>query len=173
MKIVIANQRRRETALLQIREATLDVSHDCQYVITVEKLKRDRTGAQNRLSHLWYKQLGEQTGHGHEYERRHCKWNFGFPVLLQRDPPDEDINRFYHTLVDKLTYEERVAAMQYTDVTSLFKVREFAEYLNTIERYAAEMGYQLTHPDDLYWEAIGATRKRPARRQHEQYETNT
>jgi hypothetical protein len=159
MKIVIASQRRRETALLQIREATLDASHDRQYVITVEKLKMDRTDAQRRLSHLWYKQLGEQTGHGHEYERRHCKWNFGFPVLLQRDPPDEDINRFYRTLVYKLTYEERVAAMQYTDVTSLFKVKEFSEYLNTIERYAAEMGYHLTFPDDQYDLAMGRRRK--------------
>lgn len=156
MKFVIRNPHLRQALFHKIAEATADASEEKPYIVTVERLKKNRSLAQNKLAFTWYAELGKQSGNGKEDERNHCKWHYGLPILLQRD--DEHIHRFYQTLVDKLTYEERVAAMEYTDVTRLFNVKEFAEYLRSIERYAADMGYHLTRPEDAYDEAMGRYR---------------
>ena len=159
MKYVIKNRRYLQACLQNAGEAAADVSDDKPYVLTIERLKKDRSGKQNRLSFMWYQQLGEQSGHGKEYERNLCKWDLGFPILMAREDVDPSIMKIYN-IMQAVPREERIDAMPMVDVTSLFKVREFAEYLNSIERYAASLGFTLTHPDDLYWEAIGATNRK-------------
>lgn len=166
MKFVVANKARLDAVIHKVREATTDVADNKRYVISVDREKKDRSGAQNRLAFLWYKQLGEQSGNGKEYERNFCKWSLGFPILLARDEVDPSIEKMYRILMNQ-PYEARIDTMPIVDVTSQFKVGEFGEYLNSIERYASAGGHVLTHPEDLYWEAIGATRNRPTRRTHE------
>lgn len=156
MQFVITNLSQLHTLGHKIGEAIADVSLDKPYVVTVKQVKKDRSLAQNKLAFQWYAELGKQSGNGKEFERNFCKWTYGMPILMQRD--DEKIHEFYMTLIDNLTYEQRVAAMEYTDVTRMFKVKEFTEYLQSMERYAGDMGYYLSRPEDAYDEAMGRYR---------------
>ena len=160
MKYVIKNRQYLQACLQNAGEAAADASDSKPYELIIQPIKTDRSAAQNRLSFMWYSQLGKQTGHGKEHERNHCKWNYGYPILMAREDVDPVIVKIYRILM-RQPYEDRVDAMDMVDVTSLFKVKEFAEYLNSIERYAAQAGVALTHPEDLYWAAIGATRRKP------------
>ena len=122
------------------------------YLIKAEKFKRDRSGAQNRLSHMWYAALGKMTGEGKEQIRNYCKWHYGMEILAETD---KAFAGFYHHMVNTYTYEQCVKAMQWTQVTSLMNVKQMAEYLNHVDQYAIERGYQLPQPQDVYYEAMG------------------
>lgn len=114
-----------------------------------------RSLKQNRLAFAWYKFRGEATGHGKEYERAVCKLLYGIPILRE----DEKFNAFYTVAVDRLNYEQKMAAMEYVPVTSLMKVRQFAEYLTTVDNETASIGIVLPRPEDLYYDALMLDRR--------------
>ena len=121
------------------------------YTVTIEEGNEPRRSKQNRLSLLWYREIGKQSGYGAEYERRHYKLSFGVPMLRA---DDAEFNQFCETALDKLPYEQQLQAMEYVPVTRLMKVKQFAEYLNEVELDAYSRGYKLSQPDDAYWEAL-------------------
>lgn len=120
------------------------------YMVKVSLDEEKRRGKQNRLSFLWYDLLGSMTGHGKDHERNLCKLHNGIPILRE----DGDFNAYCEQVLDVLPYEAQVLAMEYMDVTKLMTVREFSNYLNTVDQRAVNNGYQLPHPDDLYYEAL-------------------
>lgn len=128
------------------------------YLVTAEKFKPDRSGAQNRLSYMWYAFIGKQTGEGKDYIRNYCKFTYGCEIV---SADDSEFSRFYDNLINKYDYEDCVSAMQYIQVTSLMNVKQMADYLNHIDLYAVERGCQLPQPQDLMDEALGLTKERP------------
>ncbi len=157
MKIVFRNERQRAQAFLKAAEASADVSADKPYALTVERLKRDRSGAQNRLSFMWYSQMADQRDMDKEGERNECKWDLGFPILMARENPDPAIVKMYEILSQRPHYDA-CSAMPIVEVTSLFTVKEFTEYLRAISMRAYHRGLTLTHPEDIYREAMGERR---------------
>ena len=119
--------------------------------VIFQQHKKDRSLAQNNLSFRWYKELGKLTGHGSNYERARCKLHYGVPILRAED---SDFNAFYVGALINLTYEQKLKAMEYVPVTSLMKTKPFAEYLNTVDQESAKEGRVLSHPEDLYHEAL-------------------
>jgi len=115
-----------------------------------QKPKESRSSKQNRLSFLWYRILGETTGHGIEYERHYHKLTYGIPLLRE----DAAFNHFYQTALGHLSYEQRLMAMEYVPVTRLMTVKQFAQYLNTVDQESANKGIVLPQPEDLYMEAL-------------------
>lgn len=109
-----------------------------------------RSLKQNRLSFLWYKYLGKETGEGMQAQRAICKLRYGIPILRE----DMDFESFYQIALARLTYEDQIDAMEYVSVTRLMKVNQFAEYLNEIDRQSAAKGIVLPQPDELYWNAL-------------------
>ena len=120
------------------------------YTIKVSIDDETRNNKQNRLSFFWYRFLGNETGHGEEFERHTCKLNYGVPLLLG----DTNFNAFYTSALKPLSYEQQLMAMDYVPVTSLMTVKEFAQYLTTIDQESANKGIVLPRPEDLYWEAL-------------------
>lgn len=114
--------------------------------------KKDRSLSQNRLSHMWYGQRAKQQGTTPEYEHQLCKLRYGCPLLIAAD---SDFAEIYRRAIEPLDYEQRIAAMKYLPVTRLFNVSQMTEYLNTVEHETHAQGMSLTHPEDLYWEAMG------------------
>lgn len=129
----------------------LELSADQPYAVTIKIADESRSDKQNRLAFSWYQIMGAMTGHGKEYERAYCKWTYGIPIL-RRD--DEEFNRFYSQALQRLTYEQQLKAMEYLPVTSLMGVRQFAEYLTTVDNEAGARGIRLPRPDDSYYEAL-------------------
>lgn len=120
--------------------------------VIIREHKRDRSLAQNRLSFQWYRERAKQQGTTQDYEHRLCKLQYGCPILIA---DDADFAELFRRAIEPLDYEKRIAAMKYLPVTRLFKVRQMADYLTDIERDSAAKGIVLTHPEDLYWEAMG------------------
>ena len=71
---------------------------------------------------------------------------------------DEDFEKFCAAALDWLTWDEQLDAMEYVPVTRLMSVKQFAEYLTAVDQLAAKQQIQLTHPDDLYWDALMQSR---------------
>lgn len=142
------------TALLKLRPTA-----DHQYFVKVSLKGEGRRDKQNRLSFMWYAELAKQSGNGKEHERNYCKYTFGCTILMADDTGDNDhfIELFSH-LINTLTYEQLINAMEFIEVTSLMSVQQFAEYLTDIDRYAVKQGWQLTHPSDIYYEALMQSR---------------
>ncbi len=124
------------------------------WVVSAEPYKKDRSLAQNRLSFMWYSELGKHSGNGKEYERNYCKFTYGCEIVIEYEEGNT-FNAFYEKLINNYTYEECLEAMEFIQVSSLMKVKAFYDYLTQIERYATEHGWRLTHPDDIYYEAMG------------------
>jgi len=120
------------------------------WVVTLAQDDESRSLKQNRLSFMWYNFLGKETGTGMHDSRAGCKLDYGVPILRV----DKDFNKFYDAALAPLNYEQRLDAMEFIPVTSLMKVKQFAEYLEEIDKHSAARGIVLPRPDDLYWNAL-------------------
>lgn len=111
---------------------------------------RDRTAAQNALSHVWYEQIAnelrEDTALG---VKCFCKLHYGVPILRTED---EDFRAAYDAAIKPLAYEQKLAAMRYWPVTSLMSTAQLSEYLDAVkEGYAGRV--MLEFPEDARWAA--------------------
>ena len=140
-----------ERAVVMQVISKLELSADQPYAVTIKIADESRSDKQNRLAFSWYQIMGAMTGHGKEHERAYCKLTYGIPIL-RRD--DAEFNQFYNQALMHLTYEQQLKAMEYLSVTSLMGVRQFAEYLTTVDNEAGLRGIRLPHPEDSYYEAL-------------------
>lgn len=128
----------------------INLMEDKPWVITLGQDDESRSLKQNRLAFLWYGIRGGATNEGRLAQRKFCKFYYGVPILRE----DKDFNNFYCTAVAALSYEQRLDAMEFVPVTSLMTTRQFAEYLEEIDRQSALQGVVLPRPEDLYWAAL-------------------
>ncbi len=146
--------RTHQDILLAIRHIlSIDLDKTAVWEVMGKPYKRNRSSAQNRLSHKWYAELGKHTGHGKEQERNYCKFTYGCPILIENDGTGE-FTSFYEKLIDTYDYEQCTSAMGFIQITSLMKVKGFTDYLNMVEQYGIERGIMLSKPDE-YGEAMG------------------
>lgn len=129
-----------------------DVKITKPWLMTAEPYKKNRSLAQNRLSFSYYISLGKATGNGTKYERNYCKYTFGIPILMA--DKDSGFDEFFGNLIDNLEYEQLIDAMEFIEVSRLFKVGQFQDYLLAIEHYAFDNHYPLMADEDLRNEAI-------------------
>lgn len=123
---------------------------DKTYKVTFQEYKRDRSLEQNALSHAWYHQVSRET---HEDApdgiKRFCKLRFGVPILRAED---EEFRELYDKAIKHtLTYEEKLAAMEYLPVTSHMNTRQMSQYLEDIQAHFAQQGVALEFPKDGAW----------------------
>lgn len=118
----------------------------------LEQLKKPekRRLKQNRLAFKWHKERADFFHNTPDYEHRFCKLHYGCPILCAED---EDFLDYFVAVILPLPYEKQIKAMKHIDVTSLMTVKQFSEYLNTIEVETAKEGCILTHPDE-YMDAL-------------------
>jgi hypothetical protein len=128
-------------------------------IVIIEKEKHKRSNAQNALSHMWYRELSEQVGTSRHYEKARCKLELGVPILRDED---SDFRMHYDRLVKPLAYEDKLTIMKDDEagglgfpVTSRMNVEQMTQYLKDIEHQAIGAGYYLTHPEDIYYQAMG------------------
>jgi len=125
--------------------------------VSIAPFKADRSLAQNKLAFQWYSEIADSEKEGRGYIRNYCKFSFGCERLInqEQNKGDRAFPEFYENIINTLTYEQCIDAMEFVQVTSMMKVKAFTLYLEDIEQYAAGRDMRLTHPDDLYWEAMG------------------
>lgn len=114
---------------------------------TVEWVQgRDRTKDQNALQWLWATEAADQRGDVLATEvQREWKLRHGVPIL--REDSAEFRTTYDNIIKDTHSYEEKIALMEFIDVTSAFKVRQMVRYLDAVQRECLENGIKLTDPD--------------------------
>lgn len=119
--------------------------------VEVREYKADRSLAQNKLAFLWYREIGKQTHHTANEARNYCKWTFGLPILALCEEFNDDL---WRDVFKRLNYEDRLSAMELMQVTRMFTVKQFTEYLESIERHYQSYEIMLPHPEYLWIEAL-------------------
>ena len=109
-------------------------------IVEIKADKATRSTRQNRLYRLWLGIISDETGQEVEDQFEDGKWHKGLHT------------RFKCDYISKEFYDDGAIKIP---STKKLKVKEFANYLEQIDRSMAEMGIVLPHPDDLYWEAMG------------------
>ena len=103
---------------------------------------KQRELSANALSHVWYEEISKQKGDQSAFDYKCvCKLHHGVPIL-RRD--SEKFRAFYKRFFITLSYEEKLAAMKYISITSLFDQMQMKEYLNEVQRTYAGQGVILT-----------------------------
>ena len=110
----------------------------------VKFVEEDRSTDQNALSFALYKQIaGQLDDQSINDIRAECKLTVGVRLLRASD---EGFNEFYCRGLIKLTYEEKIQAMEYVPVTSLMGKKVFSEYLDEVTRKYSQSGLSLLNP---------------------------
>lgn len=149
--MIVRTEHQRKEVIAKIKRINLDKR---PWEITAKPYQPVRSDEQNNLSHMWYAEIARQSGQTPIQVKNYCKFVYGCPLLCEIDP---DFGKFYEKLIERYTYEECVAAMEFVDVTSrkTMTVKVMTEYLKHIELYAVEGGYNITKPVDKYHLAMG------------------
>ena len=100
---------------------------------------------QNAISHAWYEQLARELPEDDARGwKRMCKLHFGVPILRAED---EAFREFYDGALKRLTYEQKLAAMEYVPVTSIMSKGQLSRYIADMARsFAVERGVHLELP---------------------------
>lgn len=100
----------------------------------------DRSAIQNSLSHVWYAQIGRETGDSPDEVHSFAKLTFGVPILRMES---EDFARSAEYLIDPLPYEQQLEAMRWLPVTRLLSVQGMRLYLTNMQHYYGRNGIAL------------------------------
>lgn len=114
---------------------------------------RSRSVQQNRLLWLWNTEIAKHMGLFKDEVHEILKRKFAVPIFT-RDSPDyaEMVSAVKAIRKQGMTDYAESLAREISRLTSTtdFTVDQMSEYLNDIEHYAAEIGAELTFPEDLY-----------------------
>lgn len=117
-----------------VRDLLLQIPTDGSITVEFKKTKKGRSVAQNALYWKWITTFGRELGYSKDEMHE---------VLTEKLLPTREI-----TDLDGNELTVRTS-------TKSLKVEEFGNYLNDIDRLAAQQGILLPHPEDLYYEAMG------------------
>lgn len=125
---------------LAFGEATAIIAKGKAALVKVEE-RDPRSIDQNSLSHQWYSELAmllpENDAQGW---RRYCKLHHAVPLARAEL---EDFRKFYDAGLKGLAYEQKLEAMDFVPVTSLFGKAQFTKYLDAVRADFAKRGVYL------------------------------
>ena len=131
--MIIHNESDKDRAISHIKALNIDKP----WSVDVKPYKKNRSLAQNKLYWKWITCIGDEIGY--TSEEMHVIMADKFLVTKFVEYDDDKIK------MDKST--------------SRLNTKEFTEYLEYIDRWAAgEMGIVLPSPEDLIYEAMGIRR---------------
>ena len=117
-------------------------------LVTVEDKTEDRSGAQNRLMHMWFKDIAKSTGNSVTEESGRCKFMYFLPVLGASENEDSRHAAEFLRMVWKergYEYLVNVLGRSLAESTRLMSVKEFEQALT--EMQIGEAQHNLTNPD--------------------------
>jgi len=134
MKTFVLNGRNNDV----IKNYLKAIPYDGTFKMEIKKVESKRSIAQNSLYWMWLTIIGNEVGY----------------------TKDEMHDVLRHTLLQPVITEAMGKVVEQLPSTTKMKIGEFTEYLTAIEQWSAEMGILLPKPEDVYYTAMGYTRKR-------------
>jgi hypothetical protein len=127
-----------------LRERYRALGENQQVEVVVRPRKRDRSLAQNNLAHKWFQEIANHV---------EAHWGQRYPAEAWKEwLKIQYLGQEVHTMPDG-------KVIAYTRHTRDLSVEEFTHFLEQVDAWVAqELGCQLTHPEDLYAEAMGRGR---------------
>lgn len=117
-------------------------------LVTIQDKREDRSKAQNRLMHMWFRDIAKSTKHGIVYEAGRCKYQYFLPILAMSEREDAIIASFVAKETEKRVGYERflkVLGSSVIGTTRFLTVKEFEEALTAMQFGEAE--HNLTNPE--------------------------
>jgi len=132
-------------AMPKLMMALFNLPASEKHKVTIKPYKRDRSVEQNAVMHGWFSQISKTLGEDTPEEvKRFCKLTLGVPILRGAD---EDFCAFYDKALKGLSYEQKIEAMKYLDVTSLFSTDQMLEFMTAMQTTYADR-VKLVYPND-------------------------
>lgn len=154
-KLILSSPELKARAHALIDSVPMDVVHE----LIVREHHKDRSSAQNNLYWVWNSQISGYTGESKDEVHRRLKKKHLIPIYME--DPDSGMAetvmavRAVHAQgmkdTAKVLEEKIVDLVSTTDAT----VKQFTEYLEEIEKEATSQGIYLSHPEDIWHEAMG------------------
>lgn len=117
-------------------------------LVTIQDKKEDRSKAQNRLMHMWFRDIAKSTKHGRVYEAGRCKYQYFLPILAMSEREEAVIANFVARDLEKRYGYERLLKLLGSSTiatTRFLTVKEFEEALTAMQFGEAE--HNLTNPE--------------------------
>jgi hypothetical protein len=136
-------------------EYALKLLQECGDVdIAISEHSETRRQSQNRLMWLWNGQIGQASGVSADYAHGMCKLDVLLPLALSGESTHKRAS-FVRDVVNQVIKREHKIAVAYDMMrTSDLTVKQFAHYLNSVDRHYARQGLALMSPDDLRIESL-------------------
>jgi|TARA_R110000823_G_scaffold237912_3_gene363325 hypothetical protein len=110
-----------------------------------EMMETKRSRSQNDMVNALYRQLaGQMQDQSFNDIRYECKLTIGVPIL-RRD--NDAFRAFYNAGLLALTYEQKLVAMAYIDITSLMNKTQGTEFIEEVIKTYSKQGYSLTNEE--------------------------
>lgn len=143
-KFYIINNNNLQNAIAEIRSV---MAKGITPLVSISEKKEDRSSAQNRLMHQWFKDIHNMTNHGLEFESGRCKYAYFLPIMASSE--DEEVADQYLLIkeIEKLRgypYICKALGRSAIQSTSMLKTKEFAQALTAMQM--GEYQYCLTDP---------------------------
>ncbi len=151
-EIIIRSDMQMARAIEIIRTMPFDPVH----IVSIGEHDKDRTNAQNRLSFMHYSQIAKQMAETPDETRARCKLDYGVPLLIAKK---KDFARKWLNVTKRLNRVELLDAAFICPVTSLMGVKMMTEYIKTYMHVHESNEIVLSHPKDLYYQAMGIRTK--------------
>lgn len=129
------------------------VSEKSQVEIIIRPYKRNRSREQNSLMWKWLTVIEAETGQDRESLHEHYKSKFLSRILVRDDPKYAEMSaRVKAVRADGLheIADQMRSQIMFLTSTSVLNTKQFSEYMDLIERDAADMGIALPQPPERH-----------------------
>lgn len=115
--------------------------------VKVKIVPEKRTTDQNSMIYALYGQIAAQCEDQSVIDiRRECKLNYGVPILRASDEVFREV--YDNSIMHNLTYDQKLLAMDYMDVTSRMNKKQGTEFIDTVIREYSKRGISIVHPGE-------------------------
>jgi len=133
-RFYIDSARTLSTFIGELREAF----REHKYVRGSWRIGKDRSLDQNAVSHCWYEQVADELREDEAQDvKRFCKLHFGVPILRA---DEATFREMYDATFKKLTYPQKLKAMDFLDVTSIMSTKQMARYMGELQEHYRTRG---------------------------------
>lgn len=134
-----------ETSLQSVIGDLRELWRDRKFLTLSVKAGKGRSLDQNAISHAWYAQVARELREDDERGvKRYCKLHFGVPLLRAED--EEFREAYDRVLRPRLSYEEKLEAMDILPVTSRMTTKQLSRYMEDVRAHYVARGVQLEFP---------------------------
>ena len=150
----IDSNKKRVQAINLISELPEDGTHQ----VEISEYSPNRSMRQHKLYWKWCTEIGNHMGHDKGTMHITFKEKFAVPIFIRDDEGyAEMVLAVKAVRRNGLNNEAGALKRKIIGLTSTtdFTVKQMAEFLQSAEHYAAEIGASISFPEDLYQSAMG------------------